>query len=135
MVFGILGSAVPSVAQSDSGVVTVVIRTTHGDITADIADPDLAEHLQLAQVDVAYELAVWPLIESVGEEVTVHLTGDVQWRDGQQIHEASDSPLLVSFPQGGGQVYFTTYRNSTNSEGNALAALQYLLSDLNTEDE
>jgi len=104
-----------------------------GDITANVSDPDLVNAISVGQVDVVYDMSVWPLIEAVDPAVTVHLHADAPYRVGMDVAYVSQSPLLVSFDQGGGRVIFTTYRNAVNGTGDMLAVLQYMLADLQAE--
>jgi hypothetical protein len=78
-------------------------------------------------LNVLYDLAVWPPVEGVADDVTVYLTGDADWRDGEDGGTLSDSPLLMSFKDGQGLVVYSTYRNESNSESSAFDALRYLL--------
>ena len=81
---------------------------------ADVVDPSLSSRLGLSTVDVIYDLSVWPLIERVDNSVVIQLAGDAPWREGLTTGTLTDSPLLVSFVEGEGQVVFTTYRNTAN---------------------
>jgi len=101
-----------------------------GDLTATVQDTDLANALGKGQVDVVYDMSVWPLVESVSTDVTVHLSADAPYRVGMDVHYVPQSPLLVSFEEGGGRVILTTYRNSVNDTGDMLGVLQYMLGDL-----
>lgn len=80
-------------------------------INASVPDATLADALGDDVVSLAYNYSNWSVIESVSDDVTVHVTGDVTYRisasDG--YGELTDVPLLVSFPQGAGQVVFSTF--------------------------
>jgi len=104
-----------------------------GNIPATIQDVDMANAVGLGQVDVVYDMPVWPLVESVSPEVVVHLAGNAPYRVGMDVHHVAQSPLLVSFEEGGGRVVFTTYRNSVNTSSDMLGIFQYLLADLQLE--
>jgi hypothetical protein len=71
----------------------------------------LAEALGDDAISLAYNYSNWAVIESVSDDVVVHVSGDVTYRisasDG--YGELTDVPLLVSFTQGGGQVVFSTF--------------------------
>jgi hypothetical protein len=80
-------------------------------INANVPDVGLAEALGDDTVSLAYNYSNWAVIESVAEDVTVHVSGDVTYRisasDG--YGDLTNAPLLVSFPQGAGQVVFSTF--------------------------
>ena len=60
---------------------------------------------------MAYNFSNWTVIESVSEEVEVHLSGDVNYRisASEGTGTLNDVPLLISFQQGGGQVVFASF--------------------------
>jgi len=80
-------------------------------INASVPDSGLAEALGDDAISLAYNYSNWAVIESVSDDVVVHVSGDVTYRisasDG--YGELTDVPLLVSFTQGGGQVVFSTF--------------------------
>jgi hypothetical protein len=80
-------------------------------INASVPDAGLAEALGDDAISLAYNYSNWAVIESVSDDVVVHVSGDVTYRisasDG--YGELTDVPLLVSFTQGGGQVVFSTF--------------------------
>ena len=82
-----------------------------GPVEASVADTVLATKLDQETVNVAYNFSNWTVIESVAEEVEVHLSGDVNYRisasEGNGTLE--NVPLLISFEQGGGQVVFASF--------------------------
>ena len=104
-----------------------------GNLTATVQDVDMANAIGAGQVEVVYDMSVWPLVESTSPDVVVHLAGDAPYRVGMDVQHVSQSPLLLSFEQGGGRVIFTTYRNSVNNSGDMLGILQYLLAELQFE--
>lgn len=98
-----------------------------GTIKATVADDGMKGVLGADKVDVLYDLAVWPPVESTGQGVTTYMTGKATWRDGDDLSELSGSPLLMSFKVGQGLVVYSTYRNESNSDTEVFDALRYLL--------
>ena len=82
-----------------------------GPVEAKVADTVLANKLEQDTVNVAYNFSNWTVIESVSEEVEVHLTGDVNYRISASEGNGTlrDVPLLISFEKGGGQVVFASF--------------------------
>ena len=82
-----------------------------GTVSANVADSVLASNLEQDNVNIAYNFSNWTVIESVSEEVEVHLTGDVDYRisASEGVGTLEDVPLLVSFEKGGGQVIFASF--------------------------
>jgi hypothetical protein len=82
-----------------------------GTVSATVSDSVLATNLEQENVNVAFDFSNWSVIESVSEDVEVHLRGDVPYRisasEGTGILE--DVPLLVSFEKGAGQVIFASF--------------------------
>jgi hypothetical protein len=98
-----------------------------GIVSASVLDSGMETAVGAASVDVTYDFAVWPVVESVGDGVTVYLQGDAPWRDGFDTRSMSDSPLLVGFSAGSGNVYLSTYRQGANSDGPLLDGLRFLM--------
>jgi hypothetical protein len=112
--------AVPDEAQvGDAGIVA-----------AEVVDPDLELTLGEPQVEVNYDLPVWPVIESANNNVTVYLQGDAPWRVGLDAGVVRDAPLLVGFDDGDGRVLLSTYRNAANDSDAMLSVLLTLISAL-----
>lgn len=101
-----------------------------GLIPADILDAEMAEVAGSVQVEVQYDLPVWPVIEDIAGDVTMHMMGHAKYRLGFDLHTLEDSPLLVSFEEGDGQVVFSTYRIAVNDDPTLRAALRVLLDDI-----
>ena len=82
-----------------------------GPVEATSSDSVLASKLEQDSVNVAYNFSNWTVIESVSEEVEVHLSGDVNYRisASEGTGTLNDVPLLISFQQGGGQVVFASF--------------------------
>jgi hypothetical protein len=112
--------AVPDAAQSGEP----------GDVVASVSNSGLLLSIGLETVTVAYDLSEWPLIESVDPSVAVYLEGDAHWRQGMEVTTIVDSPLLIGFQEGDGQVIFTTYRNAANASGGMLSVLIAMVESL-----
>ena len=82
-----------------------------GAVDARVVDDSLSTSLEQDNVSIAYNFSNWAVIESVSENVTVHLEGDINYRVSASEGTATKTsvPLLVSFEQGGGQVIFASF--------------------------
>ncbi len=101
-----------------------------GTVTATIEDATMAAAVGSKQVDVAFDMFEFPVVESAGEGTSVILRGDVQWREGQQVHSLADKPLLMRFSSGSGTVWLSTFRFGPNSETSAQPVVRELLDSL-----
>jgi hypothetical protein len=101
-----------------------------GVVNATIVDADLGAVLGTDEVDVTYDLPVWPIVESAKNDVTVYLEGDAPWRVGLESGVVRDAPLLLGFDDGDGRVLFTTYRNTANDDDAMIGVLLTLVSAL-----
>lgn len=102
-------------------------------VTATVQDAALAEALDdNATVELAYDYSYWTVIEGVGPETSVHLTGDLDYRvsDTEGEGQLSGVPLLVSFEDSGGLVVYSSFhwraQRDEVSEGLLLALLEGL---------
>jgi hypothetical protein len=102
----------------------------YGMVTATVADDALAEWLDADYTQVEFDLPVWPPIEGVADTVSVHLTGNIEYRDGTNIFPLTASPLLVSFTSGEGKVAFSTFRVAKNADSEIILTLQYMMYSL-----
>jgi len=86
-------------------------RGTSRSVVARVTDPDLADALGNDQLEVFFDFSYWTVMESVGNGVTVHMRGDVDYRadDGSGEQRLEDVPLLVSFEQGNGRVILSSF--------------------------
>jgi hypothetical protein len=100
-----------------------------GQIISHVNDQDMGDAVG-ADVAILYDLIEWPLIESVHPDVKVHIDGHAQWRDGFDLYTVPDSPMLVSFEAGGGQVVFTSFRHTAQAKGSGLPIVDYIINDL-----
>ena len=96
-----------------------------GIVNADVLDADLAESLGTPLVEINYDIPVWPVAESSTGKVW--MTGSAKYRVGFQVYTLEDSPLMVSFEKGDGQVVFTSFRLAGNEDENLRKSLAVLL--------
>ena len=96
-------------------------------VDASIVDTALASSLGFETINISYDLSVWPVMESTGEDVTVHLTGGIKYREGMDAYSVLDAPLAASFNAGAGRVIFTTWRNQANHKDEMFLLLTELL--------
>ena len=95
-------------------------------VQAEIVDESLSSAVGFAEISVAYDLSVWPVMESVSSEVTVHLTGGIKYREGMEAYSMLDAPLAASFSAGTGTVVYTTWRNQANHKTKMVELLMEL---------
>ena len=88
-----------------------------GTVEATITDSVLSNTLEQETVNVSYDFSNWTIIESVSDEVEVHLSGDVNYRISASEGNGtlSDVPLLISFEKGAGQVVFASFHWATQT--------------------
>ena len=102
----------------------------YGEISATVSDGALAEWLGSDYTTVEFDLPVWPPIEGVADTVSVHLTGNVEYRERTTIYPLAASPLLVSFTSGEGKVAYSTFRVAKNADADIILTLQYMMYNL-----
>lgn len=95
-------------------------RGTIGDVTARVVDERLATDLGMDTVSIRFDFSNWSVMQSVSEDVTVWLEGDVSYvsPDGQDVITVTDAPLLVSFAPSGDQsnvVYSSFHIDAQNA--------------------
>ncbi len=112
----------------DDAVIDAAQRGEPGDVDAVVVDEFMAAAVGFSQVTVAYDKSVFPVMVAAGSGTRVYLAGTARYRQGQTVADQPDAPLAVSFEDGNGRVYYTSYRNEANGAGDMLAVLQYLLS-------
>jgi hypothetical protein len=99
-------------------------------INAAVSDQAMAEFLHEDYIEVEFDLPVWPPIEAVGDAVSVHLTGSVDYRLGTSSYSLASVPLLVSFTSGEGKVVYSTFRVAKNANTDMVLVLQYMMYSL-----
>ena len=80
-------------------------------VVARVSDNDLALELNNESIDLSFDYTYWTVVESVSNDVTVYLEGDVEYRpsNAEVPIELSDAPLLLSFSYGRGLVFFSSF--------------------------
>lgn len=93
-----------------SGVDGAQVGVPEDSVLATVVDSTLAEKLGPA-VSIRYDYSAWAVIESVGPDTEVLLSGDVTYQPSvtELYDELTGVPLLVRFTQGRGQVVFSTF--------------------------
>lgn len=99
-------------------------------ISAAVSDGMLSDYLDQHYVEVEFDLPVWPPVLDHDAGVSVHISGDVRWRQGSAVSTLPSAPLLVSFSQGEGRVIYSSFRVARNAGADLQASLQYLLYSL-----
>lgn len=102
---------------------------THQIVNAVVSNYALQDFLELESpyIPVTFDLPVWPPMVTASDSVSVHLTADVEYRDGGITLYQSNSPLLVSFNGGGGRVVFSSYRMVANDDAEMLKVMKYVM--------
>ncbi len=103
-----------------------------GTVVARVTDERLEQALGMSQIPIDYNFSNWAVIESVSEDVTVWLRGDVEYWDGEAWAALEDVPLLVSFePEGGqGRVVVMTFHANAQTPAVTDTLLETLLGPL-----
>lgn len=96
-------------------------------VQAMVVDEALAGTVGFDELSISYDLSVWPVMQSVGDETTVHLSGGIKYREGMEAYSLLDAPLAASFDAGAGRVVYTTWRNQANNKAKMIALLTELL--------
>lgn len=102
-------------------------------VVATITDQTLASAIGQDQVELQTPWGYWAVMEDVGSGVTVHMRGDVDWRqpDGGGTARIEDVPLVVSFEHEGGKVIFSSFAWRAQRPEVADALLAALVEGLN----
>ncbi len=81
------------------------------EVIADVPDEKLREALGSSVANVSFNFSAFAAIESVGSEVEVLLTADIEYQpEGATLYEeVDDAPVAVRFVSGNGQVLFTSF--------------------------
>jgi hypothetical protein len=100
----------------------------YAEFESTVTDASLAGFLgDQTNLSIEYDLPVWPPMVQVEPYVSVHLTGDVKYREGTQSYTLEDVPLLVSFSGGQGRVAFSTFRVAANQTPEMALVFQYMM--------
>ena len=121
-----------SFLQEDDGLDGAQLGVSES-IIAEVTDPDLAGALGADQVELQTPWGYWTVIEDVASDVTVHMRGDVDWRqpDGGGTARIEDVPLVVSFEHEGGRVIFSSFAWRAQRQDVADGLLAALVEGLN----
>lgn len=99
----------------------------YNNFKATVTDESLEDFVGDDEVEVEYDLPVWPPMLEVEPYVSVHLRGDVRYREGTESTTLEDVPLLVSFSGGQGRVAFSTFRVAANQSPEMALIFQYMM--------
>ncbi|MCB9779436.1 MAG: hypothetical protein H6742_12795 [Alphaproteobacteria bacterium] len=99
-------------------------------VSAAVSDASMGAWLDKDYIEVEYDLPVWPPIETASDSVSVHLRGDVTYRQGTVTRNIPTAPMLVSFGAGEGKVVYSTFRVAKNANSDVLQVLQYMMYNL-----
>lgn len=114
----------------DDGTPNAAQLGTPGTVNARVTDVDLAEAVGAGTVAVSFDLDTWPVVTGGDAAVTVYQLGDAPYRVGLDTGVQGNSPFLVRYPVGKGQVFFTTWRLTANREGDGGLVISFLLDQL-----
>ncbi|HJN74450.1 MAG TPA: hypothetical protein QGF58_11005 [Myxococcota bacterium] len=85
-------------------------------VSSTVSNASLAEYLGTDEVDITFDLPVWPVVVGGSDYTSVHLVGDVTYQSGEVETPFPGSPLLVSFHAGEGRVVFSSFRQQANTD-------------------
>jgi hypothetical protein len=102
----------------------------YDNVKAIVTDAAMAEFLGSQQANVIFDLPVWPAMNSVEPYVSIHLTGTVHYREGQESYTLASVPLLASFSGGKGRVAFSSFRVAANQTDEMMQIFQYMMYDV-----
>lgn len=94
-----------------------------GLIQATIVDPNLANNLGKAAVQIKYDLAAWVVVQSVSATTTTHIVGNVPGF-------GNGLPLMMTHKQGAGTVLYTTFHNEKQVTNDMSTILNFLVFEL-----
>jgi len=95
-------------------------------ITASITNPEIQSLLGKNTADINFDLPGWVVIDSVAAGVTIDLRGTVETYDGRK----TNIPLMVHFPDGKGNVVYTSFHNEAQVTDDMKKILDYLVFSL-----
>ena len=82
-----------------------------------IADPELEAVVGDNSAHLFFDMLNWAVLESISQEVRLFLHTDIQTMTGANLR---DTPVLVSFRKGLGEVIFTSYHIHENQQMNSI---------------
>lgn len=95
-------------------------------INASITNPEIQALLGRKTATINFDLGAWAVIDSVAAGVTVDLRGTVETYDGRK----TNIPLMVHFPDGKGNVVYTSFHNEAQVTDDMKKILDYLVFSL-----
>jgi hypothetical protein len=120
-----------------------------GVVSATVTDPGLAAVLGTNVIEINFDLPSWAIIDSVGADVTIHMTGPANVIDLTSIFELDpnidytnpeslgdltslypstpigDKPFVVSFSEGAGEVLYTSFHNEAQTSSDLARVLNW----------
>lgn len=95
----------------DDAVVDAAQVGVADDLVADVPDEALREALGSSVANLSFNYSAFAAIESVGSEVEVLLTANLEYQpEGATLYEeVDDAPVAIRFVSGNGQVLFTSF--------------------------
>jgi len=103
---------------------------TEASVLASVTDDNLSTYLSSSSAEVVFDLDTYPVVESVTGGVRVLMRADIPYRIGMDVHQRSNSPILMSFPEGEGRVIFSTWRQASNTDGDAMEVIRFMMSGI-----
>ncbi|MGE3819050.1 MAG: hypothetical protein AB7I30_06405, partial [Isosphaeraceae bacterium] len=91
-------------------------------VIARVVDPGLSELLG-ESLPLRFNDVGWQTAHFQGKDVVEYLRGNYRATNGQEVN----APLLVKFPEGKGQVIFTSFHNEEQNSRQELELLKYLV--------
>lgn len=96
-------------------------------VTATVLDNDIKALLGKSSCEICYDLPGWAVIEvEDSTKVSVDMVADVSTSEG----DIEDSPLLVEFSYGSGNVIYTTFHNEEQVTVDGLKIIKHLVFSL-----
>ncbi|MCE9531398.1 MAG: hypothetical protein K8T89_09805 [Planctomycetes bacterium] len=93
-------------------------------LEATIADAGLSEVLGAQQLQLKFDLDDWKPAAIKAPKMKIYLEGEYRAMADRRLVKA---PLLVKFPQGQGQVIFTSFHNEKQNSKKEMQLLRYLV--------
>jgi hypothetical protein len=96
-------------------------------VIADITNGSVETTLGFSDVEISFDLDTYPIIESVSGDTLIYMEADVPYRIGMETYEVRNSPIMVGFAYGEGIVLYSTWRQYSNMEGDALEVIRMMV--------
>ncbi len=123
--YDLLEAAFPDAVEflNEDGTYDAAQKGEIGSIVADVPDEVLANELGSETMAIEYNYSNWAVMESVGPDTVVHITGDATYRTGAEVGDATADltgvPMLISFqPRGAlGRVVYSSFHIDAQNPG------------------